>query len=261
MTGQAPHASRQKRRFLPEDNMQERLQKIISAAGLMSRRAAEQLIAAGKVTVNGIPAEPGMKADPEEDTILVSGKPVFQQEKKITVMLNKPAGVVTTLHDEQGRRSVSDFVRDVPGRVYPVGRLDMYSEGLLLMTNDGELANMLMHPSTEIRKMYRLTVRGDDLQRRIAMLSEPIEIDGRKTSPATVETLKISDGEAEISVTIHEGRNRQIRRLCERAGLKVVHLRRMREGPLSLGDLPRGKWRMLTEEEISSLKKAAGKSQ
>ena len=256
MTGKAPHACGQKRRFSPGYDMQERLQKIISAAGLMSRRGAEQLIAAGKVKVNGVTAELGTKADPEEDTILVNGKPVFQQEKKVTVMLNKPAGVVTTLHDEQGRRSVKDFVRDVPYRLYPIGRLDMYSEGLLLMTNDGELANALMHPSGEVKKVYELTVRGDDLPRRIQALSAPIEIDGLKTAPAQVEVLKMGEEEAELSVTIHEGRNRQIRRLCERDGLKVVRLCRVSEGPLSLGSLPRGKWRYLTEDEVSRLKKA-----
>ena len=238
--------------------MQERLQKIISAAGLMSRRAAEQLIADGKVTVNGERAELGTKADPKEDVILVKGRPILSREKKVTVMLHKPAGVVTTLSDNKGRRSVADLVKGVPERVYPVGRLDMYSEGLLLLTNDGELANALMHPSAEIRKTYQLRVKGDDLPTRIAKLSRPIEIDGRMTSPAAVETLRMENGEAELSVTIHEGRNRQIRRLCERAGLKVLRLCRLKEGPLDLDDLPAGKWRYLTDGEIALLKRHGG---
>ena len=238
--------------------MQERLQKIISAAGLMSRRAAEQLIADGKVTVNGIRAEPGTKADPDEDVILVHGRPVLAREKRVVVMLHKPAGVVTTLSDEKGRRSVAELVRDVPVRVYPVGRLDMYSEGLLLLTNDGELANSLMHPSMEIRKTYLLIVGGDDLSARIERLSDPVEIDGRMTAPALVETKRLGNGEAELHVTIHEGRNRQIRRLCEHAGLKVRRLCRLREGPLALGDLPVGKWRYLTEEETALLKHHGG---
>ena len=239
------------------NDMQERLQKIISAAGLMSRRAAEELIAAGKVTVNGERAAVGMRADPSEDNILVNGRPLLVQSRKIYVMLNKPAGVVTTLRDEQGRRSVKELLTGIGERVYPVGRLDMYSEGLLLLTNDGELANALMHPSAEIRKVYELTVKGDDLPRRVRKLSAPIEIDGRMTAPAQVEVLRMGDSEAEITVAIHEGRNRQIRRLCERDGLKVMRLCRVSEGPLALGDMPRGKWRHLTEEEVDRLKKAA----
>ena len=237
-------------------DMQERLQKIISASGLMSRRAAEELIAAGKVTVNGVRAELGTRADPQEDNILVRGRPLPMQGKKIYVMLNKPAGVVTTLHDEQGRHSVKELLSDLHERVYPVGRLDMYSEGLLLLTNDGEFANAMMHPSAEVKKVYALTVKGEDFPHRIRALTAPIEIDGRMTSGAQVEVLQLREQEAEISVTIHEGRNRQIRRLCERAGLKVVHLCRISEGPLTLGDLPRGKWRYLTEEEVSRLRKA-----
>ncbi|MBQ3373955.1 MAG: rRNA pseudouridine synthase [Oscillospiraceae bacterium] len=233
--------------------MQERLQKIISASGLMSRRAAEQLIAAGKVRVNGITAELGMKADPEEDNIIVNGQPLLSRERHVTVMLNKPAGVVTTLHDEQGRLSVASLVQGVHARVYPVGRLDQYSEGLLLLTNDGALANALMHPASEIAKTYLLRVQGEKLESAVQSLSRPIEIDGRATSPAQVKLVGISGQEAECLVTIHEGRNRQIRRLCERAGLKVLLLRRVSEGPLSLGSLTPGAWRVLTEQELSEL--------
>ena len=233
--------------------MQERLQKIISASGLMSRRAAEQLITAGKVRVNGIPAKLGMKADPEEDNIVVNGQPLLSREKHVTVMLNKPAGVVTTLHDEQGRPSVASLVQGVHARIYPVGRLDQYSEGLLLLTNDGALANALMHPANEISKTYLLRVRGANPESAAQSLSRPIEIDGRNTSPAQVKLLNVNGQEAECLVTIREGRNRQIRRLCERAGLKVLLLRRVSEGPLSLGSLEPGAWRVLTEEELSKL--------
>ena len=243
--------------------MQERLQKIISASGLMSRRAAEQLILAGKVSVNGVRAELGWKADPKEDNIVVNGRPLLSTEKRITIMLNKPAGVVTTLHDEKGRPSVASLVQSVHARIYPVGRLDQYSEGLLLLTNDGELANALMHPTSKIPKTYLLRVRGTDLKREVDTISSPIDIDGRSTSPAQVKLLSISGQEAECLVTIHEGRNRQIRRLCERAGLRVLLLRRVSEGPLSLGSLAPGCWRFLTEEELSNLRaavQAGGKS-
>ncbi|MBQ8076535.1 MAG: rRNA pseudouridine synthase [Oscillospiraceae bacterium] len=234
--------------------MQERLQKIISASGLMSRRAAEQLIAAGKVQVNGVPAELGTKADIEQDNIVVNGHPLLSREKKITVMLNKPAGVVTTLRDEKGRPAVSSLVQGVHARIYPIGRLDQYSEGLLLLTNDGELANALMHPAFEIPKTYLLSIHGENLEKAVSSLSRPITIDGRATSPAHVKVLSLSGQEAVCSVTIHEGRNRQIRRLCERAGVKVMKLQRIQEGPLSLGDLQPGQWRYLTEEEIRTLR-------
>ena len=158
--------------------MQERIQKIIAASGLMSRRAAEKLIADGKVTVNGVTAVPGMKADPLEDNILVSGRPVGGRKSSRYLMLNKPAGVVTTLHDEQGRRTVAELLRGVGSRVYPVGRLDLNSEGLLIMTNDGELANMLTHPSFERKKTYRVWVRGNTAS-GLSRLQEPMELDGR----------------------------------------------------------------------------------
>ena len=242
--------------MVQEGTMQERLQKIIAASGLMSRRAAEQLIAAGKVKVNGITAVPGTKADPAEDNILVNGRPVFQREKFVTVMLNKPAGVVTTLHDEQGRPTVASLVSSIRERIYPVGRLDMYSEGLLLLTNDGELANAMMHPAMEIPKTYLLVIKGEGLDAAIRSLSRPIEIDGRLTTPAEVKIVRLDDQEAELAVTIHEGRNRQIRRLCERAGVGVVTLRRIKEGPLALGSLKKGCWRELTEEEMRQLRHA-----
>ena len=238
--------------------MQERIQKIIAASGLMSRRAAEKLIADGKVTVNGRIAELGMKADLSEDDILVSGRPVGRKKSFRYLMLNKPAGVVTTLHDEQGRRSVAELLRGVGARVYPVGRLDMYSEGLLLLTDDGDFANLLMHPSSEIPKTYRLRVKGAAPEERLQSLAKPIEIDGRLTAPAVLSDIRAEGEEARLTVTIHEGRNRQIRRLCERAGLKVLELCRVKEGPVALGSLRSGEWRELTENEVEALRNAAG---
>ena len=238
--------------------MQERIQKIIAASGLMSRRAAEKLIADGKVTVNGVTAVPGMKADLQEDNILVSGKPVSGRRSCRYLMLNKPAGVVTTLRDEQGRRSVAELLHGIGSRVYPVGRLDMYSEGLLLLTDDGEFANLLMHPSHEIPKVYSLRIKGENIEEKIGSLSKPIEIDGRMTAPAMLAQIKISGEEATLAVTIHEGRNRQIRRLCERAGLKVLRLCRIQEGPVLLGSLRSGEWRELTGSEVKALREAAG---
>ena len=238
--------------------MQERIQKIIAASGLMSRRAAEKLIADGKVTVNGVTAVPGMKADLQEDNILVSGRPVGGKKSCRYLMLNKPAGVVTTLHDEQGRWSVAELLHGIGARVYPVGRLDMYSEGLLLLTDDGEFANLLMHPSHEIPKVYSLRIKGEKIEEKIGNLSKPIEIDGRMTAPASLAQIEISGEEATLAVTIHEGRNRQIRRLCERAGLKVLRLCRIQEGPVSLGSLRSGEWRELTGSEVKALREAAG---
>lgn len=238
--------------------MQERIQKIIASSGLMSRRAAEKLISDGKVTVNGEKAVLGMKADLHEDNILVSGRPVGGRKTCRYLMLNKPAGVVTTLRDEQGRRSVTELLRGVGSRVYPVGRLDMYSEGLLLLTDDGDFANLLMHPSHEISKVYSLRIKGEDIEEKISSLSRPIEIDGRMTTSASLSEISFSGEEAKLTVTIHEGRNRQIRRLCERAGLKVLRLCRIQEGPVKLGSLRSGEWRELTDAEVKALQEAAG---
>lgn len=238
--------------------MEERLQKIISASGMMSRRAAEEQITAGKVTVNGVKAVLGQKADPAVDNILVNGKPVMGEKKHLYVMLNKPAGYVTTLSDDQGRETVVSLVAGVPERVYPVGRLDMYSSGLLLLTNDGELANALMHPSREIEKKYELKISGEVPENTVASLQRPIMIDGRMTNPAIVEVIGFAKGETTLSVTIKEGRNRQIRRLCERAELRIISLKRLAEGSIVLGGLETGKWRYLTENEVARLKASAG---
>ena len=233
--------------------MKERLQKIISASGLMSRRAAEELIAAGKVSVNGATAALGDKAEAGIDRILVDGKALPSAGEKLYIMLNKPRGYVTTLSDEKGRKNVSELVKELGTRLYPVGRLDMYSEGLLLMTNDGDFANRLMHPSHQVDKCYHTWVKGEDMGWAVELLRCPMEIDGYVTSPAQVDILELKGEEALLGITIHEGRNRQVRKMCEAAGLKVTRLMRVSEGGVELGTLKSGKWRRLTEEELNML--------
>lgn len=233
--------------------MKERLQKIISASGLMSRRAAEELIAAGKVSVNGVTAALGDKAEAGVDKILVDGKALPSAGEKLYIMLNKPRGYVTTLSDEKGRKNVTELIKELGTRLYPVGRLDMYSEGLLLMTNDGDFANRLMHPSHEIDKCYHTWVKGEDMGWAVELLRCPMEIDGYVTSPAEVDILELKGEEALLAITIHEGRNRQVRKMCEAAGLKVTRLMRVSEGGVELGTLKSGKWRRLTEEELDML--------
>ena len=233
--------------------MKERLQKIISASGLMSRRAAEELIAAGKVSVNGATAALGDKAEAGIDRILVDGKVLPSAGEKLYIMLNKPRGYVTTLSDEKGRKNVSELVKELGTRLYPVGRLDMYSEGLLLMTNDGDFANRLMHPSHQVDKCYHTWVKGEDMGWAVELLRCPMEIDGYVTSPAQVDILELKGEEALLGITIHEGRNRQVRKMCEAAGLKVTRLMRVSEGGVALGTLKSGRWRRLTEEELNML--------
>lgn len=233
--------------------MKDRLQKILSARGLASRRKAEEWIAAGRVQVNGQTAALGDSADPELDEILLDGKPLPEQQGYVYIMLNKPRGFVTTLSDEKGRENVSQLVADCGARVYPVGRLDMDSEGLLLLTNDGAFANRLMHPKHEVNKTYQVTVRGYH-EAALALLRRPIELDGYRIREPQVKLLRSDGDRAKILVTIHEGRNRQVRRMCDAAGMKVVRLRRVSEGKLQLGNLPLGKWRHLTEEELAGLK-------
>ncbi len=233
--------------------MKERLQKIISASGLMSRRAAEELIAAGKVSVNGATAALGDKAEAGTDRILVDGKVLPSAGEKLYIMLNKPRGYVTTLSDEKGRKNVSELVKELGTRLYPVGRLDMYSEGLLLMTNDGDFANRLMHPSHQVDKCYHTWVKGEDMGWAVELLRCPMEIDGYVTSPAQVDILELKGEEALLGITIHEGRNRQVRKMCEAAGLKVTRLMRVSEGGVKLGTLKSGRWRRLTEEELNML--------
>ena len=231
----------------------ERLQKLIAASGLMSRRAAENCIAAGRVTLNGRAARLGEQAEPGIDTVLVDGKPLPESGRKVYIMLNKPRGVVTTLRDEKGRRNVTALLQGLSERVYPVGRLDMDSEGLLLLTNDGAFANALAHPSHEVEKCYHAWVRGAVTDAALEKLRGPMTLDGCALRPAKVELLKKQEGGALLSVTIHEGRNRQVRRMCEQAGLRVTRLKRVREGRLTLGELRVGEWRYLTEKELDAL--------
>ncbi len=235
--------------------MEERLQKIIAASGLMSRRAAEELIAAGKVRVNGTVAALGDRADAARDRITVDGKSLAPAEEKVYIMLNKPRGYVTTLSDEKGRRTVAELVSELGVRLYPVGRLDMNSEGLLIMTNDGELANRLMHPRGGIEKCYRTTVAGEDIPAAASKLREPMLIDGYRTRGARVEIERLTDTGGVLLITIGEGRNRQVRKMCEQAGLRVTRLVRVSEGGLKLGELKTGKWRELTKAEIARLRR------
>ena len=234
--------------------MAERLQKIIAAAGMMSRRTAEEYISAGRVSVNGRPAVLGDRADPEKDRILVDGKDLPSTGEKVYIMLNKPKGYVTTLKDEKGRRDVSQLVADLGVRVFPVGRLDMNSEGLLLMTNDGDFANRVMHPSHEVTKTYYTWVRGSNIERAAEALRLPMELEGYRTRPARVEVLKRLPEGAVLSISIHEGRNRQVRKMCGAVGLEVTRLKRVAEGGLELGELPPGKWRHLSSEELDKLR-------
>lgn len=237
--------------------MTERLQKIISSAGIMSRRAAEDFIAAGRVTLNGVPARLGDRADAEIDRILVDGKALPSTGEKIYIMLNKPRGYVTTMKDEQGRKNVTALLKGLSARVYPVGRLDMYSEGLLIMTNDGDFANILMHPSHNFKKTYHTWVKGADIQKSLALLRSPMEIDGYWIKPAEAELLELLPDGARLAISISEGRNRQVRRMCAKAGLRVTRLLRVSEGPLELGGLKTGLWRKLSPEEVEMIKPKA----
>ena len=230
----------------------ERLQKIIAARGICSRRRAEELIAAGKVTVNGAVAALGDSADPDRDDIWVEGKPLPGASKKVYLMLNKPRGYVTTLSDEKGRKNAAQLVENCGVRVYPVGRLDMDSEGLLLFTNDGEFANLLMHPRHEVNKTYRVWVTGFS-EENLELLKQPIELDGYRILPPMVRAVHVTGEKAVLEVVIHEGRNRQVRRMCQAAGMNVARLKRIAEGKLRLGELKPGQWRHLTGEEVEKL--------
>ncbi len=233
--------------------MKERIQKILSARGLASRRQAEAWIQAGRVLCNGQVAVLGDTADLQVDTILVDGMPLPPAQDHVYIMLNKPRGYVTTLSDEKGRHNVSELVKDCATRVYPVGRLDMDSEGLLLFTNDGEFANRMMHPSHEINKTYLVAVEGFDRE-KLNGLSEPVTIDGYRIKKPKVRIAGEPEGNsAKIYITIHEGRNRQVRKMCAAVGLTVKRLTRISEGTLELGSLKPGKWRYLTQEEIKKL--------
>ena len=230
--------------------MEERIQKILSAAGLASRRRAGEYLAAGRVTVNGRTARLGEKADPERDDIQLDGKTVRPVSTYTYLMLYKPRGYVTTLSDERGRRTVAQLVSGCGARVWPVGRLDLDSEGLLLMTDDGDFTQRMIHPSHQVEKEYLVTVSGD-VDSALPVLSSPMKLDGVPLSAAKVSVLsREGDNRARLSVVIHEGRNRQVRRMCALAGLEVKRLKRVREGGLVLRGLRPGAWRLLTEEEI-----------
>ena len=233
--------------------MKERLQKILSARGVASRRKAEEMLRQGQVSVNGTVAQLGDSADPDADEIRINGQLLPKQEQYIYLMLNKPRGYVTTLSDEKGRPNAAQLVVDCGTRVYPVGRLDMDSEGLLLFTNDGSFANALMHPKHEVKKTYDLWVTGYHPGAEV-QLSRPITLDGYTIRPPKVRLIRAEGQKAKFQVTIHEGRNRQVRRMCEAAGMHCTRLRRVREGTLSLGELPLGKWRHLTAREVEELK-------
>ena len=233
--------------------MQERLQKILSARGVASRRKAEQMIQNGTVTVNGVTAALGDSADPELDRICVNGQPLPTGQRFVYILLNKPRGYVTTLSDEKGRPNAAQLVADCGTRVYPVGRLDMDSEGLLLFTNDGAFANALTHPKQEVEKIYEVWAVGYAPGGE-EKLSRPIVLDGYRIRPPKVVLLSANGEKAKFRVTIHEGRNRQIRRMCEAAGMRCTRLRRIQEGSLRLGNLPCGAWRYLTPEEVAELK-------
>ncbi|MBQ7099896.1 MAG: rRNA pseudouridine synthase [Oscillospiraceae bacterium] len=234
--------------------MMERLQKIIAARGLCSRRQAEKWIEEGRVRVNGNTAHLGDTADVTEDVIEVDGKRLPKAGKKLYLMLNKPRGYVTTLSDEKGRKNAAELVAGCGARVYPVGRLDMDSEGLLLFTNDGEFANLMMHPRHEVDKVYRVWVN-NFAPEKLEALKEPIELDGYTIKKPKVRPVRMEPTRAILDVTIHEGRNRQVRRMCQAAGLEVTRLKRIAEGALKLGELKPGQWRELEPKEIELLLK------
>ena len=233
--------------------MTERLQKILSARGVASRRAAEKMIEDGRVCVNGCVAKLGDSADPAIDEILIDGTTLPDENKAVYLMLHKPRGYVTTLSDEKGRLTAAELVKNCGVRVYPVGRLDMDSEGVLLFTNDGEFANAMMHPKHEVKKTYLAWVVHYTVS-ALEAVRMPIVLDGYRIKPPQVRCIKAQGEKALLQITIHEGRNRQVRRMCEAAGMHVTRLKRIGEGTIALGDLPLGSWRYLTEEEITHLK-------
>ena len=235
-----------------------RLQKIMSDAGICSRRKAEEFISQGRVKLNGNVAHLGDKAS-YRDIIQLDGQRIDlpRRKRKIYIMLNKPRGYVTIMSDELDRKCVTDLLTGVEDRVYPIGRLDRNSEGMLLFTNDGEFANDIMHPARHVTKTYRVTVRPSVTEEQLIALSSGVVIDGRKTLPANVEVLTKEEGKVVLLIVIHEGRNRQIRKMCEAVGLEVARLRRIAIGPVKLGMLKPGTWRELTSEEVRSLRSAA----
>ena len=232
------------------DQMQERLQKILSHAGVASRREAEAIITSGRVAVNGkVVTELGTKADPDKDRITLDGKPVRAKRERVYILLYKPAGYVTTLKDPEGRPVVTDLLKGIGERVYPVGRLDYNTEGLLLLTNDGEWTNRLAHPRHEVEKEYLVKVRGGVDPGQLRQLADGVDLEEGRTAPAKVELIQETDRNSKLAITIHEGRYRQVRRMCEAVGLTVVSLKRTRYGFLELGNLKPGEYRRLSPQE------------
>ena len=238
--------------------MEERLQKILSRHGVASRREAEELILNGRVTVNGAEARLGMKADEDLDEILVDGDPLAQTEQRVYIMLNTPRGCLCTRKDEKGRKTVLDYLSGCRARVWPVGRLDLNSEGLLLLTDDGELTNALTHPSHGVEKVYTVRVAGEDIPGAIKLLKGSLELEDGPARAVSVRKLKDDGDRAILEITVTEGRKHLVRNMCAAAGLEVKRLIRVAEGGLALGDLRTGCWRYLEAEELRALKKAAG---
>lgn len=237
----------------------ERLQKFMAEAGVASRRACEELIRQGRVTVNGETASLGRSVEPKQDRVELDGKPIQKEQRRTVILLYKPRGVVSTSSDPEGRRTVQDYFREIPERLYNVGRLDLNSEGLLLMTNDGALANRLTHPRYGVEKTYYAVCDGKLTASEAARLTNGVELEDGVTAPARVDAVRTTQrGDTSFLITIHEGRNRQIRRMLEAVGHRTLRLKRERFGPLSLGTLAPGEWRKLSDEEIKKLENALG---
>ncbi len=236
-----------------------RLQKLLSERGIASRRKAEELIDAGKVKVNGHVAKLGDKADDRKDIITVCGKRVEKAQMPVYIMLHKPRGFITTMRDEKERKCVDDLVQDVGVRVFPVGRLDKDSEGMLLLTNDGDFANAVIHPSSHVPKRYRVTVRAQVKDEMVEPMRKGMVIDGEKTAPADVAIISSEAGRSVLEIVLYEGKNREIRKMCEQLHLEVMRLRRTAIGTVKLGMLPTGKWRHLLPREVRALVVATGR--
>ena len=235
-----------------------RLQKFLAESGVASRRKSEELIDQGKVKVNGRVAMIGDKIDPKKDTVTVSGKKIVKTKTFTYIVLHKPRGFITTMSDEKDRKCVAELIKDVDGRVYPVGRLDKDSEGMLLFTNDGAFANAMTHPTKHVPKTYRVTVRPSISEEQITALTQGVIIEDRKTAPAEVRVVTKEEGRVVLEIILYEGRNRQIRKMCEEVGLEVARLKRTQIGSIKLGMLKQGSWRHLTEDEVRKLMIAAG---
>ena len=239
-----------------------RVQKYIAACGVTSRRKAEELIETRHVKVNGRIAKLGDKVDPKRDLVTVHGKQIRNTSDKVYIVLNKPRGYLTSVTDDRDRKCVTELTKTVKERIYPVGRLDKDSEGMLIMTNDGEFANMMMHPRSKVGKTYRVTVRGKVSEETAAILSEGVVLDdGKKTLPCEIDIVETGEERSVLTFVLYEGRNRQIRRMCEAVGLRVIRLKRTAISTVKLGMLQTGKWRELTEKELSKLRSAALRSE